>query len=195
MPRKASGQAQRARIVAATARLIAAKGPQAMSMREIAGEAGCTIGLINHWFDSKDQLIEAVLDQAAADASARCRTALEHADVTLEQILAEFLPLDEQRQRELTTWYVFWALSIGKPNLQAVYRTRMKALRDDLTTNLATNGVPESELAEYVDAVMAAVDGIAISSLAEPQHWTRARQRRTLSRLLAAVPMSEPIQR
>ena len=42
----------------AAVRIIALKGIEAASMRKIAKEAGCTIGLITHYFKDKNALIE-----------------------------------------------------------------------------------------------------------------------------------------
>ena len=57
MPRLADKQERREQVIEAAFRVIARDGLTGTSMRAVAKEAGCTIGLINHWFDSRDDLI------------------------------------------------------------------------------------------------------------------------------------------
>ena len=64
MPRVADKQERRDQVIEAAFRVIARDGLSGTSMRAVAKEAGCTIGLINHWFSSRDDLIEATFDQA-----------------------------------------------------------------------------------------------------------------------------------
>ena len=52
------------KILGATFRLLATEGYAALSMREIAKEAGVNHALINYHFHTKDQLVIAVLDEA-----------------------------------------------------------------------------------------------------------------------------------
>lgn len=54
----------KAKILAAAFRRLAAEGYAALSMREIAKDAGVNHALINYHFRSKDQLVIAVLDAA-----------------------------------------------------------------------------------------------------------------------------------
>src|SRR5215212_9741140 len=54
----------RAKILAAAFRRLATEGYAALSVREIARDAGVNHALINYHFRSKDQLVIAVLDEA-----------------------------------------------------------------------------------------------------------------------------------
>lgn len=189
MPRAAQREQRRAEIVAAAARLIAMQGPDALSMRKIAAEAGCTIGLLNHWFDGKDELIEAVLEHASSAAVVRSHAATDDPSVTLEDVLLEFLPLDEERTHELRVWLVFWALSIGKPHLRVGHARRVAGIRNDFKSGLTERAIVTRDVDQFVDALMATLDGIAVNAIADPDYWNVERQtdtlRWTLARLLA----------
>src|SRR5262245_36606141 len=52
------------KILDATFRQLASRGYAALSIREIAKDAGVTHALINYYFRTKDQLVIAVLDEA-----------------------------------------------------------------------------------------------------------------------------------
>lgn len=175
----------RAEIIAATARVVIREGPEGLTMRGIAAEAGCTIGRLNHWFGSKDELIAAVLDDAVATAVGRTRRTGAEPEPTLLDTLTEFLPLDAQRDGEFRVWVVFWALAIGRPELQARSAMRVRELRRQLTTLLGQRGVADA--AAHADLVMATIDGIAANHLADPEHWTSERQVRVLVQALGAV--------
>ncbi|MEM7321643.1 MAG: TetR/AcrR family transcriptional regulator [Actinomycetota bacterium] len=183
MPKAADPEERRAEIVAAAARLIAEEGPEAMTMRKIATEAGCTIGRLNHWFDSKDDLVEAVLEHASSAAVTRSGASMRGEETRLDDVLAQFLPLDDTRVDELRVWLVFWALSIGRPNLRAGYARRVDRIRGQLQRHLARTH-PEADPEALADLLMATVDGIAVNALAEPGYWTKERQLETLRRLL-----------
>lgn len=154
-------------------------------MRKIAAEAGCTIGLINHWFESKDDLLEAVLDEALSAAVARANDALDQSAVSPERVFQEFLPLDDQRIKEQRIWLVFWALGFGRPGLSARSTRRLEEGRRRLIEVFRTLGVPACEVESNVDLLMATIDGIMVNALADPEHWTPKRQIATLRRLLA----------
>src|SRR6478735_7008925 len=68
LPRTATDAAAPAdtkgRILEAAFRRLAAEGYAALSVREIARDAGVNHALINYHFRTKDQLVIAVLDQA-----------------------------------------------------------------------------------------------------------------------------------
>ena len=84
------GDATRERIVAAARRLYLERGIDAVSLRDVAAEAGVTYGLIHHHFAGQDALVATVIAQAVADFRAgfdatttpveMLRTFLEHPD-------------------------------------------------------------------------------------------------------------------
>ncbi|MEO0962359.1 MAG: TetR/AcrR family transcriptional regulator [Pseudomonadota bacterium] len=180
MPRVADPKVRRAEVVAAAAALIASEGPEALSMRKIAYQAGCTIGLLNHWFKSKDDLIEAVLDHAATAGVDRVHAAMHNPDITIEDVVREFLPIDEGRSSEMRVWLVFWALSIGRPNLRKGYSRRVQTMREELTREVTARGIVTKDVTQFIDTLMATIDGISVNAIAEPDYWTIDRQVETL---------------
>lgn len=67
-PPRGREDVQQALILAAT-KLFSAHGPTAVSVRQIAKEAGVNHGLVHRHFGSKDQLLRAVLNRLAAEVS------------------------------------------------------------------------------------------------------------------------------
>ncbi|MGW9480096.1 TetR/AcrR family transcriptional regulator [Saccharomonospora azurea] len=107
MPRIVDHDERRHRIARAFQRLLAAEGFAAVSFSRLATEAGVSVGLIQHYFVSKDALLRFAYDDAAARLSERVRArvrsgeaaGLPSARVLLDS-LAELLPLDAERDLE-----------------------------------------------------------------------------------------------
>ncbi len=60
-------------LVSAAAALFEEVGPNAVSVRAIAERAGVNHGLVHHYFGSKSGLVQAVLEQLAAESAAAIR--------------------------------------------------------------------------------------------------------------------------
>jgi AcrR family transcriptional regulator len=58
-------------LIDAAATLFGARGPDAVSVRDLAAEAGVNHGLVHRYFGSKEGLLGAVLDRLAADVAAQ----------------------------------------------------------------------------------------------------------------------------
>lgn len=82
----ARGDATRQRIIAAARRLYLDRGIDAVSLRDVADEAGVTYGLIHHHFGGQGSLIAAVM----SDAVAEFRAAITASDDP-QQMLTAFL--------------------------------------------------------------------------------------------------------
>src|SRR5689334_6034190 len=61
-PRQANPEL-RGRILTEASRIIASKGEKAMSMRELADACGANVAAIYYYFDSKDALLRAVIEE------------------------------------------------------------------------------------------------------------------------------------
>jgi AcrR family transcriptional regulator len=60
-----------ASLVSAAAELFAARGPDGVSLREIAARAGLNYGLIHQYVGSKDELLRLVIEQSTTTTAAR----------------------------------------------------------------------------------------------------------------------------
>jgi AcrR family transcriptional regulator len=84
----------KARIRASALRLFAERGPSATTLREIAQDAGVSLGAVNYHFVSKDQLIEAVHE----DVLAQMREAVRGIDPDLTPTQARLARRDAVRR-------------------------------------------------------------------------------------------------
>jgi TetR/AcrR family transcriptional repressor of bet genes len=171
---KVVDHAQRRReLVAATWAVVAAEGIEAATVRRIAEEAGCTTGRITHYFADKEEVLVAALRQVHRAAGKRMlaaigpRSGLE----ALRAVLAEALPLDEERILEWRVWLAFWGSAATSASLQAEQHQRYREWRGLLKRVLATAQLSaDIDLDRLVDQIVALVDGFGLQGVLDPQH-------------------------
>lgn len=178
MPRVADKQQRREQVVEAAFRVIARDGLTGTSMRAVAREADCTIGLINHWFSSRDDLVEATFDRAIELELERAAAIAADPESYIAGA-SEFLPVDQRRRDEAKVWIAFYAMVLCAPEHEDRRAARCNAVRRAMVEGLRQfRPVPVCH--DIVDRVFVLVDGIAINALLDPKRWTRARQRTVL---------------
>jgi len=147
-------------------------------MRAVAQETGCTIGLINHWFSSRDDLIEATFDRAIL-------LELESAAViatdpsSYAEAASQFLPVDKRRRDAAKIWIAFYAMVLSGSDDEELRTARCHAVREAMVEGLREYR-PLPACHDIVDRILVLVDGISINALLDPKRWTRARQRAVL---------------
>ncbi|MEP5766370.1 MAG: TetR/AcrR family transcriptional regulator [Halieaceae bacterium] len=174
MPRIADKQERREKIVDAAYRVIVREGLGGTSMRAVATEAGCTIGLINHWFSSRDDLVEATFERAMNVELAHAAAAVD-GPASYIDAASGFLPTDGHRRDAAKIWIAFYAMVLSGPGEDMHRTARCKAIRRTMVQGLRAHfDLPTCH--DIVDRVLVLVDGIAINALLDPTRWTRARQ-------------------
>ncbi|MEG8180006.1 TetR/AcrR family transcriptional regulator [Nocardia terpenica] len=109
------------RVAEATWRLIRRGGLAAASVRNIAGEAGMSMGSVRHLFATQQQLLSFAMEQVRQRAWARVEPSLGSpldSPRRVESVLAETLPLDEQRRTESEVWVSLLAAGLTDPQLR-----------------------------------------------------------------------------
>ena len=171
---KVVDHAQRRReLVAATWAVVAAEGIEAATVRRIAEEAGCTTGRITHYFADKEEVLVAALRQVHRAAGRRMLAAIGPRSglAALRAVLAEALPLDQERILEWRVWLAFWGSAATSASLQAEQHERYREWRGLLKRVLATAQLPaDIDLDRLVDQIVALVDGFGLQGVLDPQH-------------------------
>lgn len=93
VPRVVDAEQQRCQIAEAVWRLAARAGLEAVSLREVATEAGISMGRVQHYFATKDEMLLFGLQLAQQRLGARVEKRLERlpAQVTDENVVRELL--------------------------------------------------------------------------------------------------------
>jgi AcrR family transcriptional regulator len=153
----AKGEDRRQRIMAVAERLLARNGWRSTSLAQIAKEAGVTPAGLLHHFESKEQLLNAVLDARDADDDA-------HADYHSGDLITELSRVPERFERAPELIGTFTVLLVENIAPDAPLHDRMhKRYRDavDIITDIIKRGQRDGSFRPDFDAVSKAVEILA----------------------------------
>jgi len=195
MPKLVDHDERREQIVAAARRVVASLGMEATTVRRIATEAGCSSGVLHHYFRDKDDILLHALKSCHAGIHERLRRELAglHGLAALRAMLLDTLPIDAQRLAETRLEMQFWARSLAEPELIAVYLHESSVFRRAIERYLG-EALADGSLSAFLDVAQAAehlhafVDGISVQATLEPSRLPADRQAQMLDDGLATLP-------
>lgn len=104
------------------------RGLDAVSMRDVAAEANVSLGMVQHHFNTKDQMLlfacRYMVERNAERTRERMRAAPDQSSVRaiLRATFERMLPLDDGRRAELRVWLAFLARAVVEPSLETFMR-------------------------------------------------------------------------
>lgn len=172
--RNADNDARRAELLGAAARAITRLGFDHVRLRDVADEAGVSIGLLQHYFETRDQLGReafAIVCRERADriteASATARSSWERIETYL-QVAFDWSELSERAR----AWLDVAAAAARDPSLKLqtslsfeIWRSPLLTAIEKGTASGELNPIVEPEAA--VDAILALIDGTEIRLVAD----------------------------
>ncbi|RKN38970.1 TetR/AcrR family transcriptional regulator [Streptomyces hoynatensis] len=169
MPRTADHDQRRRQIADAVCTLISGHGLDAVTVARTAATAGMSVGLVQHYFRSKDEMLlhafQEVTARIRARAEDRIRAGIEHRQPiswVLAGALAEFVPLDERRRTEFRVTTAFAGRALDAPALAEVDVATARRLREDIA-RAVHNGKECGEVDPGLDPWPAAVRLAAVT--------------------------------
>jgi AcrR family transcriptional regulator len=161
------GHATRAKILRATAELIAERGWSGFSTRDIAARAGVTQGIVSYHWRSKDDLVREAALTASTDMLAPVYDAVTAAP-TVRTALVRLLALEDafRAQPQLTLLLFETMLQAGR---DAELRDGLAAMIRDFRTRLAAALAAERTLDPVATAAVltAALDGLFLHAVVD----------------------------
>ena len=116
---------RRAALIAATIESLKRYGHEGLSIRTISAQAGVSVGLINHHFPNKDELVAAAFSHFNRELVDTLKTAAARADTPAARLRAfleaSFSPPNLDAD-VLTVWVVFWGIYRHSRPIQRVRR-------------------------------------------------------------------------
>jgi AcrR family transcriptional regulator len=179
--------------------ITATRGLDQVSVREVAAAAGVSIGTVQHYFATKDEMLVFAFRQvtertqervAGIDPGTGPRQALGAA-------LRELLPLDQSRMAECRVYIAFAARAATCPSLAAVQRETLGAIYAELeralhTAAAAPNQGPTLDTALEARLLLAVVDGLMFDAVSAPGTLTRAHLEAALDAYLDRLLPEDP---
>ena len=178
MPKVVDHQQMREQLAEIVCRSISQSGLENTTMRELAKAAGCTTGLITHYFPNKNTLLIAAIRHAAGNQLARMEEAANNSPLDLVLIFSRNLPLYEDDKIAMNVWLALWNQSLINTELAAVQRGIHRQYLKLFQQALATAGVvtDEKKALAQAERLLAFINGISIQVLQDLTHWPADRQ-------------------
>ena len=170
MPRRVDQQARRRQIVEAVWRVMMDRGLESVSLRQVAAEAGGSVGLVQHYFKDKDEMLLFALETLTENVDGRMArgiAALAEPDdpkALVRAMLIELLPLDRERAVEARVASTFLARAAVDPHVAAHVQGRYARGHEFLVRQLRRGGVKHPT--EEANTLFALVDGLTLHTLA-----------------------------
>jgi AcrR family transcriptional regulator len=187
MPRVVNHEERREEIAEAAWRIIEREGLAGADLRRIAHEAGYTTGVITHYFRNKRELMVSAFGLLVDRSTARMAKA--SAQAGLVEALAQVLPLDEERRREVTVWLALVSASLTDPILAEELRLRYRQAREAMLPVFRSSleEMRGADPEDVGDELLAVVDGISVDALSDPERYPPGRQLALLRRALVRL--------
>jgi TetR/AcrR family transcriptional regulator, transcriptional repressor of bet genes len=119
-------QVRRQALIAATIECLKRYGHEGLSIRTISAQAGVSVGLINHHFPNKDELVAAAYRQFNAELVGGMQAAVARAADAPQARMRAFLEASFSPPNldadTLTVWVVFWGMYRHSRPIQRVHR-------------------------------------------------------------------------
>ncbi|WP_399927501.1 TetR/AcrR family transcriptional regulator [Streptomyces kanamyceticus] len=221
MPKIVDPEARRKAVARAVLSVAARHGLEHASLRNVADEAGLAVGSVRHYFADHDELMTFTMrelgrrigdrirahaerllapegradgraerredggDERRADGSADRRAGT-------EELLAEFLPLDDARREESALWLAFTTAAHTRPELRPCAAEMQAGLHALLSRVLdearSAGGLPGDLDVELESTRLAALlDGLNLQATLLPDRYPPQLLRQVLRRHLDAL--------
>ncbi|QIS45996.1 TetR family transcriptional regulator [Clavibacter capsici] len=195
VPRSLDHDARETAVGEAAWRVLVRDGITALSVRNVAAEAGLAASSLRYTFPTQASLRVFALELVARRAEARIRALPPGATVraSVEERLRHLLPLDAERRLEMEVFLVIGTVALTDPALRPVYDRASEDLRAgcaDLLTALATDPAYAGlDVAAETPRLHALVDGLALHLVyqgpRDPTGWATDALARHLDSLAA----------
>ncbi|WP_280218415.1 TetR/AcrR family transcriptional regulator [Nocardia neocaledoniensis] len=156
MPKRVDHSSRRAAISDAVMRLLARDGLESISLRHVAAEAGVSAGQVQHYFPSKDAMMEFAAGTIAARIEARVTAA--SPDPDLHDLLTALLPTDAESAADTRTMIGYLAFASVRPQVAEKLAANGMAFRDHVASLLPHHPDPTTA----ANTLLALLDGLAL---------------------------------
>lgn len=197
MPKLVDRDQRRQEILEVTWRLMASRGADAATMREIAREAGYANGALAPYFSNKDELVEAAYVYVFDRTNERIRTAVagKRGVPALRAFLVEVLPTTELTRLEARIVLPFWNRAVTDERLARLNDGAFRRWRREIGELLhqgredgdVTVDTPDDVL---VDQLLAQALGLQVLALLPESPTSASTQLAMLDAALAGLARS-----
>ena len=194
MPKIVDHDRRRKEIAMLTLEVMRTEGVENASIRGIAQRGGLSMGVLTHYFKTKDELVVFTF-----------RWLAEHTFTQLDRLLTDHRPglkrleaaMESQFPKAsepaaLALWMSLWGRAVRNPAFarehRDYYRRWRGYLKRFLEKAIELKEVPANlDVSAATDLLVAAVDGLWIAMTLEPRRFSKVQRRRLLRRVITDV--------
>lgn len=185
MPKIVNHEERKKQIAEAMWRVILDKGMEGATVRNIAEEAGLSLGALRHYFTNQDDLLVYAMKLVQERATERIEAVAQQNMQPKEMVMAvllEIVPLNEETLAEMEVWFAFIAHvkhrkeELDVPN-DGILEGVQKVIGYLGAMGLLKKGL---DLDLEAERLYALIDGIAIHALFEPERLEAERIKKTI---------------
>lgn len=182
MPKVGMQPIRRSQLIAATLEAIDQVGMADASIAYIARLAGVSNGIISHYFNDKNGLLEATmrhLMQALRDAVAERRQALsdDSSRAHLRAMIDGNFDDSQVSGPAMKTWLAFWASSMHQPALRRLQRVNDHRLYSNLCGQFH-RALPQDQARQAARGLASLIDGLWLRGALSGKAFDTAQARR-----------------
>lgn len=145
MPKIVDHDQRRAEIIGALWEVISERGTEGASLTTVARAAGVSVGRIQHYFTSKQELVQAgcqaIVDMA--EAGYRDRTRESDPWQALADLLTQPIPTSAAFRMGAAVWYAYMARAVVDPGIGEIVRQAAQGTHEEVRSLLRAGGAPE----------------------------------------------------
>ncbi|MEV0153819.1 TetR/AcrR family transcriptional regulator [Micromonospora sp. NPDC050686] len=198
MPKVVDPVERRRELVEAVLRVIRRDGLEQASVRNVAREAGLSMGSLRHYFASQSELMVFAFRTIIDRIESRLASLEPEPDPRrrAERVLAELLPLDDERRAENEIWLAFTSRALVDPTLRDLRDEGYDALRAGcqvILTDLSAAGLAPTDIPVETERLHALLDGLAVHAAIRPHIHTAQSLRAAIAHHLDALAIEAAV--
>ena len=162
MPKVGMQPIRRKQLINATIQCIYRYGLLGTTVKKVSEEAGVSTGIINHYFGSKDEMLEATMreilrrhQQAGIENLRDCDTP----ESRIRAIIDLNFSTIQTDPATVCTWLAFWAQAMHIPELSRLQRVNSRRLYTNLLFSLKAM-LPDDQAVLAAEGLAALIDGL-----------------------------------
>ncbi|MEI7253749.1 transcriptional regulator BetI [Dickeya dadantii] len=168
MPKVGMQPIRRQQLIDATLMAIGEVGLHEASIAQIARRAGVSNGIISHYFQDKNGLLDATMRHLLRLLGTAVRTRLtaltsDDPKLRLRAMVAGNFDASQTNAAAMKTWLAFWASSMHSPNLYRLQRVSSRRLYSNLCVEFR-RCLPREEARRAARGLAGLIDGLWLRS-------------------------------
>jgi TetR/AcrR family transcriptional regulator, transcriptional repressor of bet genes len=167
VPKRVDHEQRRRQLTEALWRVLTTRGLEAVSLRHVAAEAGVSMGMVQHYFADKEEMVLFAINSMTERVGRRMGEALAGLDDPVDRVrvvLVQTLPLDDERRIEAQVAATFLAHAPVDQRIQEYLRSGYAEGHAYLTGQLHEAGIADA--AREASTLFALTDGLTVHTLA-----------------------------